>query len=153
MVKAIDNGTVNTAQALVSYGTQNIEREFDETEITKLAAGALERLRRDLESYHPTKPAIAYALAGETHKVTVRKWRQNHPPAVQSALLSALLDEAAVLLRQLQTQIAKIVPSNGYMFGMQDEAIKLETQADITLEEIHRLEADLRALDMGEVVQ
>jgi hypothetical protein len=67
--------------------------------------------------------------------------------------LAALLEEASGLLRQFQAQLARIVPANGYMYGLQDEAIKLEAQTDIALEEIRRIEAALSALEAGGALQ
>jgi hypothetical protein len=150
MVKAVDNGAASAALPLTNYPTVNMVDAS--LHITELVATAFARLSRDLETYHPTKPAIAYALAEETHAVTLQRWRQ-YPPAAQTALLTALLEEASELLRQLQARIARIAPTNGYMYGLQDEAIKLEAQADVALEEIHRIEADLSALEAGGALQ
>ncbi len=152
MVKAVDSGADSGAQPLPHYAGHDMAAEHDTAQITEQVATAFARLRRDLDTYHPNKPALAYALAGETHTVTLQKWRQ-YPPPAQAALLTAFLDEASSLLHQLQARIARVAPSNGYMYGLQDEAIKLETQADITLEEIRRIEAELRLLETGESLQ
>jgi hypothetical protein len=152
MVKAADNGAASAAAPLPPYTGRDITADQDTAQIMELVALAFARLQRDLETYHPNKPALTYALAGESHAVMLQKWRQ-YPRAAQSALLTALLDEASGLLHQLQARIARVVPSNGYMFGLQDEAIRLETQADITLEEIRRIEAELRLLETGEALQ
>ena len=152
MVKAVDNSAASAAQPLPHYAGHDMAAERDETQITEQVATAFARFRRDLDTYHPNKPALAYALAGETHTVILQTWRQ-YPPAAQAALLTAFLDETSSLLHQLQTRIARVAPTNGYMYGLQDEAIKLETQADVTLEEIHRIEAELRVLETGKPLQ
>ena len=152
MVKAVDSGAASAAQPLPHYAGHEMAGERGMAEIVEQVATAFARLRRDLDTYHPNKPALAYALAGETHSVILQRWRQFSPSA-QAALLTAFLDETSGLLHQLQARIARVAPSNGYMYGLQDEAIKLETQADITLEEIHRLEAELRLLETGEALQ
>ena len=162
MVKAADNGTASAALPLPSYASHNmaahdlaahdLAAEHDAAQIMELVTTAFTRLRRDLETYHPNKPALAYALAGETHAVMLQRWRQ-YPPPAQAALLTAFMDEVSGLLHQLQARIARVAPTNSYMYGLQDEAIKLETQADITLEEIHRIEAELRVLETGEPLQ
>lgn len=152
MVKAVDNGAASAALPLPNYASHDMAAERDTAQIMELVASAFTRLRRDLDTYHPNKPALAYALAGETHTVMLQRWRQ-YPLADQAALLTAFLDEASGLLHQLQARIARVAPTNGYMYGLQDEAIKLETQADVTLEEIRRIEADLRALETGEALQ
>jgi hypothetical protein len=82
----------------------------------------------------------------------MQHWREYSTEA-QMALLTALHEDATGLLRQLQADSARIVPANGIMFGLQDEAIKLEAQTDITLEEIRRIEAEQRALETGEPPQ
>lgn len=152
MVKAVDNGAVSAAMPLPNYTGRDMAAEHDVAQIMELVATAFARLRRDLETYHPNKPGLAYALAGETHAAMLQKWRQ-YPPAAQSALLSAFLEEATGLLHQLQARLARVAPTNGYMYGLQDEAIRLETQADITLEEIRRIEAELRAFQGGNPLQ
>jgi hypothetical protein len=152
MVKAVDSGAASAAQPLPHYVRDDMADERDAPQIMEQVATAFARLRRDLDTYHPNKPALAYALAGETHTVMLQRWRQ-YPPPAQAALLTAFLDETSSLLHQLQARIARIAPSNGYMYGLQDEAIKLETQADITLEEIRRIEAELRLLETGEPLQ
>jgi len=152
MVKAIDNGAANAAPPISNYAGHDMAAERDAVQIIELVATAFARLQRDLDTYHPNKPALAYALAGETHSVILQNWRK-YPLAAQSTLLSAFLDETSGLLHQLQARIARVAPSNGYMYGLQDEAIKLETQADITLEEIRRIEAELRVLETGEALQ
>ena len=152
MVKAVDNGAASAAFPLTNYPNHDMSDGHEVLQITELVTGAVARLRRDLDTYHPNKPALAYALTGETHAVTLQKWSL-YPLAAQEALLTALLEEAFTLLHQLQAHIARMVPTNGYMFGLQDEAIKLETQADITLEEIHRLEAALQGLKTGKALQ
>jgi hypothetical protein len=152
MVKAVGNGAVRAAQPFSNYGSADIAAEMQSPQIAEMVAAALTRLRRDLETFHPNKPALAYALAGETHVAMLQRWR-HHPPAAQTALLVAFLKETSELLRQLQARTARIGPTNGYMFGLQDEAIKLEVQADITLEEIRRIEADIHELELGEALQ
>ncbi len=151
MVKAVDNGAASAALQIPNYAGHDMA-ERDATQIVEVVATAFARLRRDLDTYHPNKPALAYALAGETHAVILQKWRQ-YPQPAQSALLTAFLDETSGLLQQLQARIARVAPSNGYMYGLQEEAIKLEAQADITLEEIRRIEAELRVLETGEGLQ
>jgi hypothetical protein len=152
MVNTPDKGTAASAVPLPDYGASDHAAEHDAAMITELVATAIARLNRDVSAYHQNKPAIAYALAGETHAAIMHQWRQYKPEA-QIALLAALLDEATALLHQLQLLSARIVPSNGYMFGLQDEAMKLEAQADITLEEIHRIEAELRVLKANNTLQ
>ena len=152
MVKAVDNGAASAALPLANYSNDDMPDGQESLQITALVADAAELLRRDIEAYHPNKPAIAYALVGETHAVILQRWHQ-HPPAAQGALLTALLEEASGLLRQFQAQLARIVPANGYMYGLQDEAIKLEAQTDIALEEIRRIEAALSALEAGGALQ
>lgn len=152
MVKAVNNGAAAATQAAPPYVSRGTMAELDASQVTELVSAAAALLRRDLEMCHPNKPAIAYALAGETHAAMLLKWRQ-HPPAVQATLLTALMEEATGLLRQLQARIARIVPAHGYMFGMQDEAMKLETQVEIAMEEIRRIDADLRGLKTQEVLQ
>jgi hypothetical protein len=152
MVKAVDNGAAGAALPLPNYAKHRIVTERDSAQIIELVPIAFARLRHDLDKYNPTKPAIAYALVGETHLAILHGWRQ-YPPATQAALLAALLEEVTGLLHQLQVRIARVAPTHGYMYGQQDEAIKLETQTDIALEEIHRIEAELRALEIGEALQ
>jgi hypothetical protein len=152
MVKIADNRAVSLSPSLPAYTGREVAAGYGSPPIKEIAAAALTRLRRDLETFHPNRPALSYALAGETHQVTLVDWRQ-YPTETQLALLEAFLDGASELLRQLQARLARMVPTNGYMFGLQDEAIKLETQADITLEEIRRIETALRALGTGAAVQ
>jgi hypothetical protein len=152
MVKIADNSAVNLNPSLPNYARHEVATGYKSPPITEKAASAVTRLRRDLETYHPNRPALAYALAGETHQSTLQDWRQ-YPPETQAALLGAFLEGASELLRQLQAKLARMVPTNGYMYGLQDEAIKLETQADITLEEIRRMETALEALNTGRAVQ
>lgn len=128
------------------------QAEREPPQIAEIATAASARLRRDLETYHPNNPALAYALAGETHAVTLHRWSQ-YTDETQAALLSVFLEQSSELLRQLQARLGRMVPSNGYMYGQQDEAIKLETQADIVLEEIRRIEAALQACRLGEALQ
>ena len=75
------------------------------------------------------------------------------PQTVQITLLAALLDEATTLLHQLQARIAQIPSNHGYMYGLQDEAIRLETQADIAPEGIRHIESDLNPLKTGLLLQ
>jgi hypothetical protein len=152
MVKIADNRAASLTPPLPAYAGHEAATGYGSPPIADIAASALTRLRRDLETYHPNRPALSYALAGETHQVTLGDWRQ-YPPETQLALLAAFLDGASELLRQLQARLARMVPTNGYMYGLQDEAIKLETQADITLEEIRRIETALAALNTGASVQ
>jgi hypothetical protein len=152
VVNAISKSAAGAASLLSDYTRPDAADRRGSTQIAEIAASAIERLHRDLETYHPSKPAIAFAMAGETHKATRHQWCQ-YPHEAQTALWMALRDAATGLLQQLQTRSARIVPANGYMYGLQDEAIKLEVQAEITLEEIHRIEAALRALDPGETLQ
>ena len=152
MVKIADNCAVKLTPSLPAYTGDEIATGYGSPPIAEIAASALTRLRRDLETYHPNRPALSYALAGETHQGTLLKWRQ-YPPETQLALLAAFLDGASDLLHQLQARLARMVPTNGYMYGLQDEAIRLETQADITLEEIRRIETALQALSTGTAVQ
>jgi hypothetical protein len=152
MVKAVDNGAAGAAVPLPNYTKRDLVAEDDGIQISELAAAAFTRLRRDLEAYDPTKPAIAYALAGETHAAILHTWRE-YPSGAQTALLTALLEEASGLLQQIQARAARVAPTNGYMYGQQEEAMKLEAQADITVEEIHRIEAELGVLGTGEALQ
>jgi hypothetical protein len=137
---------------LPAYTEHEAATGYGSPPIAEIAASALTRLRRDLETYHPNRPALSYALAGESHQVTLVDWQQ-YPPETQLALLESFLDGASELLRQLQARLARMVPTNGYMYGLQDEAIKLEAQADITLEEIRRIETAVQALSTGGAVQ
>jgi hypothetical protein len=152
MVKAVDNGAAGAALPAHEYASRDFGTGQISPQFAEIVSAAVTRLRRDLETYHPNKPALAFALAGETHDALLQRWGK-YPPAAQTALLTALLDEATELLRQLQARIARIVPTNGYMFGLQDDAMKLEAQAEITMEEVRRIEAALDALDVGEVLQ
>lgn len=152
MVKIADNSAVNLNPSFPNYAGHEVATGYKSPLITEKAASAVTRLRRDLETYHPDRPALAYALAGETHQATLQGWRQ-YPPETQVALLAAFLDDASELLRQLQARLARMVPANGYMNGLEDEAIKLETQADIALEEIRRIETALEALNTGHALQ
>ena len=152
MVETVDIGTAGAPRSVPAYASRNTAPGLGAPLVAELVAAAIARLRGDLEMYRPSKPAIAYALAGETHAAMLQRWRQ-HSRAVQAALLAAFLTEASELMRQIHARIARIAPSHGYMFGLQDEAIKLEAQADITLEEIRRIEAELNALRAGEALQ
>jgi hypothetical protein len=152
MEKAAHNDAAGAALPLQNYTRHDMGIEQDSAQFMELVPVAFARLRHDLERYNPTKPAIAYALVGETHSAILHGWRQ-YPPATQAILLAALLEETTGLLHQQQVRIARVAPTNGYMYGQQDEAIKLETQADITMEEIHRIEAELRVLEAGEALQ
>jgi hypothetical protein len=152
MVKSVDNGAAGAAQNLSQYASRDFEAGPVSPQFAEIISAAITRLRRDLDTYHPNKPALAFALAGETHDAMLQRWRR-YPPAAQTALLTAYREEASELLRQLQARIARIVPTNGYMYGLQDEAMKLEAQAEIALEEVRRIETALHALDIGEVLQ
>jgi alanine-alpha-ketoisovalerate/valine-pyruvate aminotransferase len=152
MVKTDDKIVASAAHPLPDYAREGAAVQHDSTPIKEAVASAIERLRRDLDSYHPSKHAIAFALAGETHKTTHHQWCQ-HAPEAQIALWLALQEAATGLLQQLQSRSARMVPDNGFMYGLQDEVLKLEVQAEITLEEIHRIEDELRALDVGETLQ
>jgi hypothetical protein len=152
MVKAVDNGAAGAALPLQNYAPHDIGVEPEWAQFMDLVPVAFARLRRDLEAYNPTKPAIAYALVGETHSAILHGWRE-YSSEIQAALLTALLEEASGFLHQLQARIARVVPTNSYMFGQQEDAMMLEAQVDITLEEIHRIEAELRMLKTGEALQ
>lgn len=152
MIKAVNKSAAGAALPLPDFTRPDTAAEQDSTQIAEIVTGTIERLHRDLETYHPSKPAIAFALAGETHKAMRQQWGP-YPAEAQAALWAALLEATTALLHQFQTRSARIVPDNGYMYGLQDEAIKLEVQAEIILEEIHRIEAELRAFDIGEVLQ
>jgi hypothetical protein len=152
MVKVVDKSAAGAALPLPDYSRPDAAAQHDSTQIEEIVAGAIERLHRDLDSYNPAKHAIAFALAGETHKAMQQQWSE-YPFEAQAALWTALQEAATGLLQQLQARSARIVPANGFMYGLQDEAIKLEVQAEIILEEIHRTEAELRRLNIGEVLQ
>lgn len=153
MVKAAGTGPANaTLPPPVFSGAEGMTGHEEEMRFAEAVAGAIGRLRRDLETFHPNRPAIAFALAGETHAVMMQQWRQ-YPAEMQIALLTALQEEATGLLHQLHALSARIAPSNGYMYGLQDDAIRLEAQAEIALEEIHRIEAELQAFGTGEILQ
>ncbi len=110
---------------------------------------AVAKLRHDLDACHPNNPSLAYALAAETHAAMQHKWH-HYPQETRAALLLAFLKEVSGVQHQLRTRIARIEPENGYMFGLQDEAMKLEAQAEILQEEINRAEADLQTLLAGD---
>ena len=120
--------------------------------VSELAANAMARLRHDLDCYKPDKPFIAYALAGETHAIIIQEWRATHP-AIFTKMLVALLDETVTLARSLQSETARFGPTNSFMYGLQDELIRLETQTDIVNEEIRRIEAEIRRQYRGQSVQ
>ena len=130
---------------------RNMAAESDTPPVLDLVDAALARFRHDLEMYQPTGPAIVYAMARETHLATLQRWRQ-YPPASQSVLLKALLKAAAGLLREFRARHARIAPTHGHMYGQQEEALKLETLADITVEEVRRIEAELSMLQTGEAL-
>ena len=145
MVEAVGNIAANTAFRSSTPAAHDAAADQESTQVAELVAAAIARMRRDMEKYHPNDPAIAYAFVGETHGAMTHQWRQ-YPADAQIALLAALQKEAVGLLHQLQAPCARIALTNGYMYGLQDEAIKLETQAEIAIEEIHRIEAELHAL-------
>lgn len=149
MVKAAGNATHGAAPPTPTYPGPDMGAGI---QVADVVAAAAARFRRDLETYRPGNPALAYALTGETHTVMLHRWRQ-YPRAAQVEMLKALLEDAAAFRGHLQAQLARITPTNGFMFGQQDEAIKLETQADITMEEIQRIEAALRALEADDAPQ
>jgi hypothetical protein len=150
MVKSANS---NAAFSQLNFaGHELLQPERQPPQIAEIATAASTRLRRDLETYHPNNPALAYALVGETHAATLQRWSQ-YTDETQAALLTIFLEQSTELLRQFQARLGRMVPSNGYMYGQQDEAIKLETQADIVLEEIRRIEAALQPLKVGEALQ
>lgn len=152
MAKGVDIEAVDSLQAITPQATAAGAASYDAVPVAAFAETAMMSFCRDLERFHPNKPALAYALAGETHAALMQKWRLYAKP-IQQALLTALRDDLSDLLRRLQSRLARVAPDHGYMFGLHEEAIKLETQADITLEEIRRLEAALHALELGTALQ
>lgn len=151
MAKTTNHGVAAASAPVQSYADPNAADGAGSTQIAELAAAAIARLQRDIESYHPNNPAIAFALTGETHAAIRHKWSQ-YPPDVQTALWTALQEAATSLLHQFHEWNARLVPANGYMYGLQDEIMKIEAQAEIALEEIHRIEVELRVLIAGDVL-
>ncbi|WP_297494345.1 hypothetical protein [Acidocella sp.] len=142
MTRATDNGASRAAPAGVMSLAMMAEPG---PPVAELAGAAIMRFRGDLETCLPGKPALAYALADETHAAMLKRWRR-YPQDIQEAILAAFLEETCELLHQIQARTELTVAHHGHMFGMQEEVVRLETQADITLEEVHRIERDLAAL-------
>lgn len=135
-----------------AFASPDTAAEHGSLQVAELVAVAIERLRRDLDAYHPHSPAIDSAMVRETHASILRQWHQ-HPPAAQTALLTALQEDAIGLLRQLQLRSARLVLADSYIHGLQDEAVMLEALTAIMLEEIYRIAADLRRLNAAHTLQ
>ncbi len=147
MVKSADNTARNVSFPFSSHIGGRVSGASAAAPIAEITT-AMTRLHRDLDACHPNNPSLAYALAAETHAAIRQKWSQ-YPQEAQAALLLAFLKEIAELQNQLQVRMTRLVPANGYMFGLQDEAMKLEAQTEILQEESSRAEADLQALLAG----
>lgn len=137
----IEDNRVLTLMA--QYAGSGQTGQISAVPVVELASAAISRLRRDMDKYKPDRPAVVYALAGETHATIMQEWR-GHEHGIFTALLNALLDETLSVAKGLQAEAARIAPMNGYMYGLQDEAIRLEALLDILHEEILRIEAELR---------
>lgn len=107
---------------------------------------ALVRLRRDLDRFNAERPAVTYALVGETHKAIIEEWRNGTSPSAFLSLLRAFHAESLGLMRQYQRAAAISLPPNGFMFGVSDEMVGYETQADIMREEVTRLENEIKVM-------
>jgi hypothetical protein len=101
---------------------------------------AVSRLRRDIERFKPDRPAVIYALIGETHKAIMEDWRESGDLAEH---MECLLEEMTALMRRLHAAAVSGYPANGG--GMADR-VRLEIQADVALEEVRRIELELQAL-------
>jgi hypothetical protein len=103
-------------------------------------AAALAKLRRDVERFRPALPGIAYALMGETHKAIMEDWREAGWAQADGCLetqLECLLGEVTRQMRRLHT---------ASISDPADDRARLQAQADMMLEEIRRIEAELSIL-------
>jgi len=107
-------------------------------------ASAVARLRADVDKLQPDHLDETYALLAETHATILAAWRAN--PRCQ-ALLEALRGELIALVDEYHAYAARALPVNGYMYGISDEAVRCDTQADVMLDEVRHLEAEAAALN------
>ncbi len=107
-------------------------------------AAAVARLRADVDKLKPDNLEETYALLTETHQAIIKNWRGR--PQCQ-ALLEALRRELIALVDEYHADAARALPVNGYMFGMSEDAMRCDTQADVMLDEARQLEAEAAALN------
>jgi hypothetical protein len=84
-----------------------------------------------------------YALLAETHRAIIDDWR-GHPQCQE--LLEALRHELIMLVDEYHDCAERVLPVNGYMFGVSEDAMRCDTQADVMLDEVRQLEAEAAAL-------
>ncbi|MGO9817722.1 MAG: hypothetical protein ACLPJJ_03990 [Acidocella sp.] len=106
-------------------------------------AAAVARLRADVDRLRPDRLDETYALLDETRRDIIKNWR-GHPRC--QAMLEALRRELIALVDEYHEQADRALPVNGYMFGMSEDAMRCDTQADMMLDEAHQLEAAAVAL-------
>ena len=107
-------------------------------------AAAVARLRADVDKLKPDDLDETYALLTETHQAIIKNWRAR--PQCQ-ALLEALRRELIALVDEYHADAARALPVNGYMFGISEDAMRCDTQADVMLDEARQLEAEAAALN------
>ncbi len=108
----------------------------------RAVSSAIARLRRDLDRLRLDRPAVAYALLGETHRAIMEDWRGAEGGGCSNGLaawLECLREEAAGLMHQLHV----LSVSGG---TPEAERARLTMQADMALEEIRRIEGEIAGL-------
>ncbi|MDR3505610.1 MAG: hypothetical protein P4L52_05160 [Acidocella sp.] len=106
-------------------------------------AAAMARLRADVDKIKPDHLDETYALLAETHRAIVDNWRGR--PQCQE-MLEALRHELIVLVDEYHDCAERVLPVNGYMLGVAEDAIRYDTQADVMLDEVRQLEAEAAVL-------
>lgn len=109
-------------------------------------AQAIARLRGDVERFRADRPAVAYALLSETHQAIMGDWRAagGKVPADDLAhWLECLLEAATALMHRLHVEA--VSPPTAADSGAGERG-RLAAQADMVLEEVRRIEAELAVL-------
>lgn len=107
-------------------------------------AAAVARLRADVDRLKPDHLDETYALLTETHRSIIENWRAR--PQCQE-MLEVLRHELIALVDEYHDCAARALPVNGYMFGVSEDAMRCDTQADVMLDEVRRLETEAAALN------
>lgn len=116
-----------------------------EEQISQAVAWAVIKLRQDLDRFKPDKPAVIYALVDETHRAILTTWRGHESfPMLAPRLLAGMREETARLMHHFREAANLGLPANGTTFGVAEAALFYETCADVLLEEMRRIDDDLR---------